>query len=281
MKERPNWKRAFTAKDFAKRWKQAAGTDFQPGFKDCLLVAKCSEQQELQLPELLQPGSPLFREALQVSLQMYQEHYMRDPVALHLLAAPSLLELEHTMASMLSQRGQSLAMWATHDTTILVLLAALGLWNGQWPPYTDTLVLEVYNSTGESYFRLLHHGNPLLLPWCETSDVETHHSSLLPGLCNVKSFLPPWIAPFRNMQLLREACAKASPIELDQNKEDPLASQWDRRLKLLGRISSFATYAISAAFCMFTGYFWRELRQLPNGRSSASSASQFEALLLS
>eukprot|EP00438_Fugacium_kawagutii_P007482 Skav230107 [mRNA] locus=scaffold283:180864:182225:- [translate_table: standard] len=260
--------------EFAKRWKQAAGTDFQPGFKDCLLVAKCSEQRELQLPELLQPDSPLFREALQVALQMYQEHYMRDPVALHLLAAPALIELEHTMASMLSQTRQSLAMWATHDTTILVLLAALGLWNGQWPPYTDTLVLEVYrnDATGESYFRLLHHGNPLLLPWCETSQNEqAHHSSLVPGLCNVKSFLPPWIAPFRDMKLLREACAKASPIELDQTKQDPLASQLD--LKLLGSIRSFATYATSAAFCMFIGYFWRD-RQL-----NRRSASQLEALL--
>ena len=69
---------------------------------------------------------------------------MRDPEALHLLAAPVLIELEHFMIMQATQGSPLLAMWATHDTTILVFLAALGVWDGQWPPYTDTVVLEVY-----------------------------------------------------------------------------------------------------------------------------------------
>lgn len=192
-----------SVKAFAKQWRLAAGTDFQAGFHDCLLVAKCSKQ--LELPEKLEPESSLFTEALRVSLLLFQEHYMHDPEALHLLAAPALVELEDFI---LRQAGNSmpLALWATHDATILVLLAALGLWNGQWPPYTDTLLIEVYVKTGEipmepaAFFRFLHHGHPVTFPWCETYFPE------LPGLCDVKSFLPPWIAPFRDLRRLRDAC---------------------------------------------------------------------------
>ena len=200
---------------FAQRWREAAGTNFQAGFHDCLLVAKCSKQ--LELPEQLQPDSALFKEALRVSLQLFQEHYMRDPEALHLLAAPVLVELEDYMLRQAKNSTASLALWATHDTTILVLLAALGLWDGQWPPYTDTVVLELYTRTGEipsepAFFRFLHHGHPLHFPWCKHSQ-----EAPIPGLCSVKYFLPPWIAPFRDLQRLREACgAMPKPSELDE-----------------------------------------------------------------
>ena len=261
--------------DFAKQWKQAAGTDFQPGFKDCLLVATCSDQRELRLPELLQPGSPLFQEALRVSLKMYQEHYLRDPEALHLLAAPVLIELENFMIKQATQSSPMLAMWATHDTTMLVLLAALGVWNGQWPPYTDTIVLEVYKETSISnssaHFRFLHHGVPVVFPWCES--ISNGQIPGVPGLCNLQSFLPPWIVPYRNMQHLREACAKTiktDPMELDLNLD---LSQSNRFGESLGSISSFVMYGLSSIFFMFLGHSWRELS------SRSSRRSQHEALL--
>jgi len=276
--------------DFARRWKQASGTDFQPGFKDCLLVATCSGQHTLHLPQLLQPGSPLFKEALRVSLKMYQEHYMRDPEALHLLAAPVLIELEHFMIMQATQGSPLLAMWATHDTTILVFLAALGVWDGQWPPYTDTVVLEVYkesNSTSlsnESYFRFLHHGVPVVFPWCETQEKEIR-SDLIPGLCNVKAFLPPWITPYRNMQRLRDACARTAPAGLDAEflHEDHMASQSDGFVESWWSRNSFVMYALYALSCgvfMFLGYCWRELREL-NRWNSQFCFAQLETLLSS
>lgn len=99
------------------------------------------------------------------------------------------------------------ALWATHDTTILVMLVALGLWDGQWPPYTDTLVLEVYKELkqqgsqrgGRAFVRLLHGSTVLHLPWCKVHET-------IPGLCSVESFLPPAIERFRDMKAYRRAC---------------------------------------------------------------------------
>ncbi|CAK9098608.1 unnamed protein product [Durusdinium trenchii] len=235
---------------FAKQWRLAAGTDFQAGFHDCLLVAKCSKQ--LELPEKLEPESSLFTEALRVSLLLFQEHYMHDPEALHLLAAPALVELEDFI---LRQAGNSmpLALWATHDTTILVLLAALGLWNGQWPPYTDTLLIEVYVKTGEipmepaAFFRFLHHGHPVTFPWCETYFPE------LPGLCDVKSFLPPWIAPFRDLRRLRDACY----TRVERGTEASVELQ-----ELGGSAGNIAVKVLFGAFLLLLGYSWREISEL-------------------
>ena len=286
------------AEDFARQWRKAAGTDFQPSFKDCLLVATCSEQHQLQLPVSLQPRSPLFNEALRISLLLYQEHYMRDPEALQLLAAPVLVELEEFMMRQATSSTPLLAMWATHDTTILVLLAALGVWGGQWPPYTDTVVLEVYRETGkiqndsespESFFRFLHHGVPLAFPWCENpqlspSSNSSHRSSLIPGLCNVKFFLPPWMAPFQKMERLREACAKANPVELDADIDSELdremskSSQSNMFVESLNSTRSLVTHVLFASLFMFLGYSWRELS---NNWSSRPLSPQNEALLSS
>ena len=187
-----------------------------------------------------------------------------------------------------TQGSPLLAMWATHDTTILVFLAALGVWDGQWPPYTDTVVLEVYkesNSTSlsnESYFRFLHHGVPVVFPWCETQEKEIR-SDLIPGLCNVKAFLPPWITPYRNMQRLRDACTRTAPAGLDAEflHEDHLASQdgfvesWSRNSFVM-----YALYALSCGVFMCLGYCWRELRELNRWNSQFCSA-QLETLLSS
>ncbi|CAJ1417306.1 unnamed protein product [Effrenium voratum] len=191
--------------DFARRWKAAAGTDFEAGFHDCLLVAKCSKQKQLGLPKDLQPDGPLYQEALRVSLQLFQEHYLRTPEAIRLLAAPMWLELESFLHQQAQNATPSLALWATHDTTILVMLTAMNLWDGQWPPYTDTLVLEVYREKASqgvpnAYVRLSHRETPLVLPWCQGS-------APLPELCHVDSFLPPWLLPFRDEEHLRTACA--------------------------------------------------------------------------
>ena len=211
---------------FARRWREAAGTEFQASFKDCLLVAQCSGQQALLLPEGLQPDSELFKEALTISLELFQEHFSKDDTTveqMQLLAAPALLELDQVLQHQADETDSTaFALWATHDTTILVMLVALGLWDGQWPPYTDTLVLEVYKElreqgsqgSGGAFVRLLHGSTVLRLPWCKVH-------GRIPGLCSVQSFLPPAIERFRDMNAYRRACnasnlfsaAPAGPVE--------------------------------------------------------------------
>ena len=229
---------------FAHRWREAAGTDFQANFKDCLLVAQCSRQEVLQVPKGLQPDSSLFKEALAVSLELFQEHYAGD-VATHekmrLLAAPALIELDQLLqqqaenletGALTNASASPLALWATHDTTILAFLVALGLWDGQWPPYTDTLVLEVYKSsrTRGAFFRLLHRSTVLHLPWCKPDSLQ------IAGLCPVASFLPPAIRKFRNMQVYRAACSKAVSL-----------SSQAAELQLLAAVSSWPYLYTSAA----------------------------------
>ena len=196
---------------FARRWRDVAGTEFQASFKDCLLVAQCSGQQALLLPEGLQPNSELFKEALTISLELFQEHFSKDDATveqMQLLAAPALLELDQLLQHQADETDSAaFALWATHDTTILVMLVALGLWDGQWPPYTDTLVLEVYKELkqqgsqrgGRAFVRLLHGSTVLHLPWCKVHET-------IPGLCSVESFLPPAIERFRDMKAYRRAC---------------------------------------------------------------------------
>ena len=187
-----------------------------------------------------------------------------------------------------TQGSPLLAMWATHDTTILVFLAALGVWDGQWPPYTDTVVLEVYKESdstslsNESYFRFLHHGVPVVFPWCETQEKEIR-SHLIPGLCNVKSFLPPWITPYRNLQRLRDACARTDPVGTDAEflyENHLLHSQSDGFMESWWSRNSCVMYALSCGVFMFLGYCWRELRELSN-RNSQFGSAQLESLLSS
>eukprot|EP00441_Pelagodinium_beii_P039708 CAMPEP_0197643758 /NCGR_PEP_ID=MMETSP1338-20131121/16964_1 /TAXON_ID=43686 ORGANISM="Pelagodinium beii, Strain RCC1491" /NCGR_SAMPLE_ID=MMETSP1338 /ASSEMBLY_ACC=CAM_ASM_000754 /LENGTH=497 /DNA_ID=CAMNT_0043217045 /DNA_START=35 /DNA_END=1528 /DNA_ORIENTATION=- len=192
---------------FPARWRQAAGTDFQPNYNGCLLVAMCSGQEALKLPAGLQPNSSLFQETLRNSLSLYQERYSKDKQAIRLLAAPVLAELEHFMLQQVTGSGPLMALWATHDSTIIIILSALGAWNGQWPPYTDTIVLEVYRESGvgkerRGFFRFLHHGTPITFPWCKSAEKQVD------GLCDVHQFLPAALARLRDPELLRSECAK-------------------------------------------------------------------------
>ena len=58
------------------------------------------------------------------------------------------------------------------------MLAALGVWDGEWSPYAAMLLLEVYKlfvpdphspSGWKHAFRLLYRGRALTLPGCDTS----------------------------------------------------------------------------------------------------------------
>ena len=214
---------------FARKWTNVTGTQFQASFKDCLLVAQCSKQEALRAPEGLQPDSELFKEALTISLKLFQEHYSKDPETvkkMQLLAAPALMELDQVMQqqaqnarnvpNISSTDHTPLALWATHDTTILVMLVALGLWDGQWPPYTDVLVLEVYETSDGrgALFRLLHRSTVLQLPWCRPESTQ------IPGLCSVTSFLPAAIQRFRDLKVYRQVCSTTEALVPDATEQD-------------------------------------------------------------
>jgi hypothetical protein len=230
---------------FAKRWGAVAGTQFQANFKDCLNVAGCTMQKGLKLPIGLQPGTALFQEALKVSLAVYHKSYLRDVRAQQLLMAPALLELENFLTSQADGLGPLVAFWSTHDDTMVSMLVALGIWDGIWPPYTDSLVLEVYRSKNDHrrrYFRWVRFGKQLALPWCRGEAVGPS------GLCDVRSFLPKEIAVLRDTQRYAEECA--IPNE-NQMETGPLTVESQLPLSL--SMCGLAIVLVSSSSCAF-GY---------------------------
>ena len=70
--------------------------------------------------------------------------------------------------------GRSFSFIAAHDTLLMALLAALGVWDAQWPPYASMLVLEVYDVHDGAAFRLVYNGDVV------TSRVEGCKAALCP-----------------------------------------------------------------------------------------------------
>lgn len=68
-----------------------------------------------------------------------------------------------------------LPVGAGHDTTVLPLLSAWGVWDGQWPSYASIITLELYETSDGHYFRLLYAGKELKLPTC-SQGTNNHHS---------------------------------------------------------------------------------------------------------
>lgn len=242
--------------EFVARWAAAAGTDFEPAFKDCLLVAHCSDH--IELPKDLSPGTPLFEETLRVSLRLFQRRYTDDIDGVRLLAAPALLELAEFLTQQATGVGPQLALWATHDTTIIVLLAALGLWDGQWPPYMDSLVVEVYRAAEGAYFRMVHGGKALELPWCAHEQLAMGH-----GLCPVGQFLPDDIAAYRDPRLLAADCAEPSFLA-EPESSSSLAEQ--------GRASEPLAFPIAAVGSLLAGGLGFALGRLRRDGSDAHAA---------
>lgn len=73
-------------------------------------------------------------------------------------------------ASLSGHSKRRFALIGGHDTTILPILVALGVWDGQWPHYGAMLRLEVLsNQSGALFVRLLYNleETELRLPGCD------------------------------------------------------------------------------------------------------------------
>merc|ERR1719487_3090669 len=113
---------------------------------------------------------------------------------------------------------------------MISMLVALGIWDGIWPGYTDSMLLEVYRSTddkNQAFFRWLRSGKPLQLPWCRSSDL---------GLCNVKDFLPKDIRELRDSHRYAQECAISTTQE-DLHLPVPITASLALQLSLAAAIS--------------------------------------------
>eukprot|EP00427_Karlodinium_veneficum_P001712 CAMPEP_0169151412 /NCGR_PEP_ID=MMETSP1015-20121227/50812_1 /TAXON_ID=342587 /ORGANISM="Karlodinium micrum, Strain CCMP2283" /LENGTH=488 /DNA_ID=CAMNT_0009220829 /DNA_START=79 /DNA_END=1545 /DNA_ORIENTATION=+ len=154
----------------AQLWTDVTGTIFRPiSAKDCLTEAACT-------PQPLPKGftKELFDWAMYKSLKAQHLKYASKPVVAKVLASQVLFDLQDTFEAQTKENRDtstpSLALISTHDTTLIQLLVAMDLWDGQWPTYAETLILEAYQGevAGElrTSFRLVRRGQPLTIPGC-------------------------------------------------------------------------------------------------------------------
>ena len=100
-----------------------------------MLVARC---ESLALPAKLAGDPELQREALEWGMKMtapYLTQHRGRP-----LAAAILQDLASGLAK------HRVGLFAMSDTPMIAFLHNLGVWNGIWPGYAESLTLEVYAS---------------------------------------------------------------------------------------------------------------------------------------
>jgi len=86
--------------------------------------------------------------------------------------ARELLENMRGRAKEGGREGLRFGLFLGHDTSVLPLLAAWEVWDGEWPPYAAVLVIELYEKEGreggkEHLFRMLYRGKELVMEGCE------------------------------------------------------------------------------------------------------------------
>jgi hypothetical protein len=82
-----------------------------------------------------------------------------------------------------------LCVYATHDTTIIILLIALGVFKKHWPPYVANISFELYRGDQPGTFdvKVLYNGHPVVLPCasgnvlCPLEDFRRFVSHFLPA----------------------------------------------------------------------------------------------------
>lgn len=85
------------------------------------------------------------------------------------------LEEESQLPVTLKGKVRKFLLLSAHDTTVAATLAALRVFNNEFPPYNSTIIWELYKASNGTYFvRVEFNGEQLLLPDCPSIDCSTH-----------------------------------------------------------------------------------------------------------
>ncbi|NXL18863.1 PPA6 phosphatase, partial [Setophaga kirtlandii] len=78
-----------------------------------------------------------------------------------------------------AEKARKLFLYASHDSTLIPLLLALGTFDNKWPPYAADVALELYQHrrTKEWFVRVTYRGEEQVVKGCKT------------GLCSLEEFL--------------------------------------------------------------------------------------------
>ncbi|XP_013387986.1 lysophosphatidic acid phosphatase type 6 [Lingula anatina] len=89
-------------------------------------------------------------------------------LGLKLAAGPILHMLEERIDNVLDGKSsQRLCLYSVHDSSLVPVLVALGIYDDKWPPYAADLCIEVYeDQQGTHWIRVTYCGNEQTLPGC-------------------------------------------------------------------------------------------------------------------
>ncbi|KAM9020000.1 lysophosphatidic acid phosphatase type 6 isoform 2-T2 [Ara ararauna] len=78
-----------------------------------------------------------------------------------------------------AEKARKLILYASHDTTLIPLMVALGTFDRKWPPYAADVTLELYQhqQSKEWFVRMSYHGEERVVKGCRA------------GLCPLQEFL--------------------------------------------------------------------------------------------
>jgi len=157
---------------FAAKWWSHANVSWNHMLYDCILTSRCAG---VPLPQAI--SAELADEALFWGFQ-------QQMAAVHFSnwttweASQALQSLAKQMHHAIEKGLPKLALWSTHDSTMIYLLHALDAWDNIWPGYATAMVLELYADSSGFLVRILRDGQPLKLGICESK-----------VLCPLKQFL--------------------------------------------------------------------------------------------
>lgn len=173
---------------------------------DCLMANVCQAAVDpgAALPAGL--STPLLADAW-AAIEAFEAHLVAHGGAAWSKLAMARLGrelLQHSRAAVEQRLGRpKLALWSGHDTTVMPLMAALGVHDGHWAPYAANFVVETWRQAGSegasgapsaatsaaksARFRLLYMGREVTarLPGCEDAGALCAYDRL-------EAALAPW-----------------------------------------------------------------------------------------
>ena len=148
---------------FQKRFAQIFGYDDVTKFDiyaltDNMLARMC---HDVPLPSV-SPGD------VQEMLRLCRlGHELEDTQKITQLAMyPFLSEIVGFMDHAIQEGTNKFVIHSGHDTTIIPLLSAMGVFDGEWPPYASHIFFELWRNHNSYAIRIVYNGNALKLPVC-------------------------------------------------------------------------------------------------------------------
>ncbi|OZJ05205.1 hypothetical protein BZG36_02461 [Bifiguratus adelaidae] len=202
----PTFKKAASAwKDFVSE----VSLDSHPSASGLLDTIYAAKAHGIPLPKGLD-DEQLFRELESSVTAEWFRGYEENAEMRRLGMGPLLGAMREHMVNKVEGKSGNLhpdtkaAIYSGHDTTVAPLVISLGGFDGRWPPFSSSVVIELLQDTTQStsswtswltrksnvdshYVRVRYNDKLLNLPGCQAEG--KHHANGDKSLCTLKAFL--------------------------------------------------------------------------------------------